>query len=166
MELTDKIWKELDGGYKQPYDASIPLNQLENSDNPEAISKVFKELWNELHHQGDVGLASYFAIPQLVRIGIKKDLFDWNLLGLCCVIEQQRHLGNNPTLPVEFQDYYSKGLSDLKGFVIKHLNESLDKTTSIMALATIATCDGHCKLGKAILEMEDEDLINEFLEQF
>jgi hypothetical protein len=29
---------------------------------------VWDELCNELHHQGDVGLASYAAIPQLVRI--------------------------------------------------------------------------------------------------
>jgi hypothetical protein len=27
MELTDKIWKDLHGGYKIPYDASIPLRQ-------------------------------------------------------------------------------------------------------------------------------------------
>jgi len=89
MELTDKIWKELKGGYKILYDVSIPLGQLENSDDDEAISKVWDELWNELHHQGDVGIASYLAVPQLVRIGIKKDLFDWNLLGICSVIEQQ-----------------------------------------------------------------------------
>jgi len=35
-----------------------------------------------------------------------------------------------------------------------------------MALAAIATCDGQIKIGKAILEMEDEDLLNDFLEQF
>jgi len=166
MELTDKIWKELKGGYKILYDVSIPLGQLENSDDDEAISKVWDELWNELHHQGDVGIASYLAVPQLVRIGIKKDLFDWNLLGICSVIEQQRHLVDNPNLPVEFEDYYKKGLSDLKTFVIKNLTNNLDKITSIMALAAIATCDGQIKIGKAILEMEDEDLLNDFLEQF
>ena len=166
MELTDKIWQELEGGYKTLYDASVPLIQLENTDDPEAIKKVWEELWNELHHQGDVGTASYLAVPQLVRIGIKKDLFDWNLLGLCVVIEQQRHLGSNPSLPLEFQDNYKKGLSDLKEFVIKNLNNDLDKTTSIMALSTIATCDGRIKMGKAIMEMEDEDLLNEFLQQF
>ncbi|SNZ00225.1 hypothetical protein [Flagellimonas pacifica] len=166
MELTDKIWQELEGGYKTLYDASVPLSQLENTDDPEDIKKVWEELWNELHHQGDVGTASYLAIPQLVRIGIKKDLFDWNLLGLCAVIEQQRHLGSNPSLLPEYQDNYKKGLLDLKEFVIKNLNNDLDKTTSIMALSTIATCDGRIKMGKAIMEMEDEDLLNEFLEQF
>lgn len=166
MELTDKIWKEIEGGYKTLYDASLPLKQLENAEDDETISKVWEELWNELHHQGDVGIASYLAVPQLVRIGIKKHLFDWNLLAICSVIEQQRHLGNNPRLPLEYQDYYKKGISDLKEFVIKNLNKDLDRTTAIMALSTIATCNGKPKMGKAIMEMEDESLLNEFLEQF
>ena len=105
MELTDKIWQELEGGYRNLYDASNPLSQFENTNEPEIIKKIWEELWNELHHQGDVGIASYLAVPQLIRIGIKKDLFDWNLLGLCTVIEQQRHLGDNPDLPIEFQNY-------------------------------------------------------------
>ena len=163
MKLTDKRWQELNGGYKIPYDASIPLKQLEETNNLEIKDKIFKELWNELHHQGDVGIASYLAVPQLVRIGIKKKLFDWNLLGICSIIEQQRHLKSNPKLPLEFQDYYNKGLSDLKGFVIKNLNNDLDNTTSLLALSTIATCDGRIKLGEAIMKMEDEDLLSEFL---
>lgn len=40
------------GGYRIPYDASAPLIQLE------AGRHVWDELWNELHHQGDVGDAS------------------------------------------------------------------------------------------------------------
>ena len=163
MELTDKIWKELEGGYRTLYDVSVPLSQLENADNPEIINEIWTELWDELHHQGDVGLASYLAVPQLVRIGVKKDLFDWNLLGICVTIEQQRHLGNNPELPAKFETYYQKGLEDLKKLVMKHLNQPLDATTLTMALSTLATCNGQIKLGKAIIEMEDEDLLDEFL---
>ena len=164
MELTHEIWQKLKGGYKVCYDASIPLRQLEESDNPETISEIFNELWNELHHQGDVGLASYYSVPHLVRIGIEKNLFDRNILGLCAVIEQQRHLGNNPPLPVEIQASYFKSFETLKEFVIKNLSNSLDKTTSILALSTIATCDGRFKLGKLIMELEDEDLLNDLLE--
>src|SRR5688500_170347 len=94
MTLNDKLWKELQGGYKTDYDASVPLRQLEETKDEKGIKKVYDELWNELHHQGDVGLASYLALPQLVRIGKSRGLFDWNLLGLCTVIELQRHCGN------------------------------------------------------------------------
>ncbi|MDN5211915.1 hypothetical protein QQ020_07625 [Fulvivirgaceae bacterium BMA12] len=163
MELTNKIWKGLEGGYRTLYDASIPLSQLENTDNPKIIDEVWTELWDNLHHQGDVGLASYLAVPQLARIGIKKNLFDWNLLGICITIEQQRHLGNNPELPAKFETYYQKGLDDLKELAIRNLDRELDVTALTIALSTIATCNGQIKLGKAIVEMEDEDLLDEFL---
>jgi len=166
MDLSDKRWKDLNGGYKAPYDASIPLAKLERSNTPEVINEVFKELWNELHHQGDVGVASYLAVPQLARIAIDKDLCDWNLLGICSTIEQQRHLGDNPDIPSEFLDYYYTGLANLKEFVIRKLTSKLDRTTFIVALSTIATCNGNYKLGKAILEMEDEEMLDKFLGYF
>ncbi len=166
MELTDKIWQEFDGGYKVPYDASVLLRQLEQTNDTDKIKEIWEELWNELHHQGDVGLASYMAIPQLARIGKSKRLCDWNLFGLCCVIEQQRHLGDNPTLPVEFRDYYNKGLEDLRQLALECIDHYCDDTTYLSALSTLATCSGRTKLGKAILELEDKDILDEFLEQF
>src|SRR5688572_4360917 len=129
MDLTNKIWKELEGGYKTPYDVSIPLRELEQTDESEAITNIWAELWDNLHHQGDVGLASYLAVPHLVEIARSKQLFDWNRLGLCCVIEQQRHLGNNPVLPAEFLDYYNHGLEDLKQFVLDNIHKEWDDTT-------------------------------------
>jgi hypothetical protein len=166
MKLTDNIWSKLEGGYKVPYDVSVPLRELEKTTDSETIQKIWKTLWDELHHQGDVGLASYLAVPQLVAIGKSKGLFDWNLLGLCNVIEQQRHLGSNPSLPSEFQDYYYQGLDDLKQFVLDNINNNLDDTTYTLALSTLATCAGRIKLGKAIMELEDNSIIDEFLEQF
>jgi hypothetical protein len=166
MKLTDDIWKTLNGGYKIPYDASIPLRQLETSNDTKTINKILKELWNELHHQGDVGIASYFSLPQIVRIGKLKGLYDSNILGLCCVIEQQRHLGNNPVLPTEFTDYYNNGLTELKQFVLENINGDLDQSTYTLSLATLATCNGNIELGKAILELEDKDILDEFLKQF
>jgi hypothetical protein len=165
MTLDDKLWKDLQGGYRINYDASVPLRQLEKAKDVQEIQKIYDELWDELHHQGDVGLASYLALPQLVRIGMSKGLFDWNLLGLCCVIEQQRHLGNNPPLPREFVDYYDSGLRELRQFVIANLGATRDEETLRMALSALATCSGQIKLGKSIMELDD-DVMDEFLEQF
>ena len=166
MKLTDEAWQKVEGGYRILYDASVPLRQLEQTTNPEKVKNIFAELWEELHHQGDVGIASYIALPQLVRICELKDIFDTNLLGLCCVIEQQRHFGNNPILPNEFQNYYDQGLLDLKDFVLNNINKDLDDSTYTMALATLATCTRRIKLGKAIMELEDRDIVDEFLKQF
>jgi hypothetical protein len=166
MELTDNIWQELEGGYRTPYDVSIPLRKLEEIDDPEIMKPIWEELWNELHHQGDVGIASYLAIPQIVKIGINKEIIDWNLLGICCVIEQQRILGDNPDLPKDFENYYANGLASLKILATNYLERELDKTTLIIALSTIALFSGQIKLSKAIMEFEDEDMLDEFLLQF
>ena len=81
MNLDHPIWQELQVGYKADYDVSIPLKLLEASSNKGEMEAIFHELWNELHHQGDVGLASYLALPQLARIARQKNLFDWNILA-------------------------------------------------------------------------------------
>ncbi|WP_316773007.1 hypothetical protein [Pedobacter frigiditerrae] len=166
MELTDNIWKTLEGGYRTIYDVSMPLQKLLATNDEREIDKIWEELWNELHHQGDVGLASYLSLPQLVQIGKLKNLYNLNLLSLCCIIEQQRHLGNNPVIPPEFLDYYENGLKELKLFVLNNLNNNLDDATYAISVATLATCNGQIELGKAILELEDKDILNEFIEQF
>ncbi len=165
INLDDKIWKELKGGYRTPYDVSVPLKRLEKTNNKEEIEKVYEELWNELHHQGDVELASYLALPQFVSIARQKGLFDWNILALCAIIEQQRHLGSNPPLPIQYLSYYEDGLIDLKKFIINNLSSVNDEITLRAALSALAACNGQIKLSKAIIELSD-DVLDEFLEQF
>lgn len=62
LSLDDPLWPALEGGYGVPYDASLALKALK------AGEDVWHELWEELHHQGDVGVASYAAVAQLVDI--------------------------------------------------------------------------------------------------
>jgi hypothetical protein len=57
-------------------------------------------------------------------------------------------------------------MEGLKKFVIANINREMDDTTYILALATLATCTGRHKLGKAIMQMDDKDIMHEFLEQF
>lgn len=119
IKLDDNIWASLEGGYRTSYDASRPLKKLQAASNAAQMQPVFEELWQELHHQGDVGIASYLAVPQLVRIAKEKDVFDWNILGLCALIEQQRHFSGNPQLPKEFSEYYQNGLNELNSYCRK-----------------------------------------------
>jgi hypothetical protein len=165
ITLEDNLWKELKGGYKTPYDASSALKRLERTSDKQEIDRIFEELWDELHHQGDVELASYLALPQLVRIAKNKNLFDWNVLALSATIEQQRHLGKNPPLPTQYVDYYENGLRELKEFIISNLSSVKDETTFRSALSALAACNKEIKLSKAIIEMS-EDVLDEFLEQF
>jgi hypothetical protein len=82
--LDDPIWETLVGGYKLPYNAAPLLCELESGLGD--TEGIWEEFWNELHHQGDVGTASYAAVLHLVRICIKRDIMDWNAFALVAVI--------------------------------------------------------------------------------
>lgn len=83
--LDDPGWQQLHGGYRRPYDVSPVLVRLA------AGEDTWPELWENLHHQGDVGEASYAAVPHLVRIVKDSGRRDWNLYGLVALIEIERH---------------------------------------------------------------------------
>ena len=165
MDLSNKIWSTLEGGYRIPYDASINLKQLISTNDPKAISNIFIELWDNLHHQGDVGLASYLSVPQLVTICIHRKSVDWNFVGLCVIIERCRHDKHNPELPIEYTDLYFGALNQLERYLLDNFKSITDETTLRLTLALFATLNGQADLGKAI-ENLDEDTMQEFLEQF
>ncbi|MBO9658221.1 MAG: hypothetical protein J7527_05295 [Chitinophagaceae bacterium] len=166
ITLTNKFWAKLDGGNRQIYDVSIPLIKMEQSSDPAVHAAVWEELWNNLHNQGNVGLASYMAIPQLVRIVKEKNMIDWNVFALCSLIEQKRHENNNPDLPAEAQKYYQDGLTALNDLALEALKTDQEDTLFVSALAAIATCSGRTRLGNALIQLEDEQVLEEFLEQF
>lgn len=165
MDLDNKIWSTIDGGYKIPYDASIPLKQLRSTNDPKLISDIFADLWENLHHQGDIGLASYLSVPHLVTICMDKKSLDWNFVGLCLVIEHCRLTESNPLLPNEYKEIYFQALNKLQQYLLDNFKNIEEPSTLRLTLSYFATLKGQVKLGKAIEKM-DEDVIQGFLEQF
>jgi hypothetical protein len=164
MELDDKSWGLLDGGYRIPYDASKPLRQLRDAANPKQRQEAFRELWANLHHQGDVGTASYLALPHLINISIDTQSLDWNFIGLCVTIENCRINGANPELPKQHDEIYFGSLSKFERYLLDNLKNISDRTGFRLALSLLATVNGQPRLGKAI-ENLDEDVLDEFLSQ-
>lgn len=164
MDLDNKIWATLQGGYKLPYNASKPLKKLKESTRPEEFTAIFKELWDNLHHQGDVGIASYLAVPQLVSICINKKSLDWNFIGLCVLIENCRLQEQNPKLPKEYQDHYFESLTQFERYLLLHFKSITDQVALRLSLALFATVNGQPGLGRAI-ELLDEDFLAEFHKQ-
>ena len=83
MDFDNPEWLTLLGGYRIPYDPRRALLALERNENAEA---AWKELWDELFHQGDVGEASYAAVPHLVRIHASRGIADWNTYSIVAII--------------------------------------------------------------------------------
>jgi hypothetical protein len=129
------------------------------------VTKCFDELWENLHHQGDVDLTSYYAVPELVDLIIAKNSFDWNYLGLCFIIENYRTQNNNPSLPVELEQKYFDALSKLERHILNNLNEIDDEDSIRLVLALLATLKGHRKLG-SVIGLLDSELIGELLNNY
>lgn len=161
LELNDKRWETFKGGYKVPYNASIQLKVLEKTEDPARVKQILEEFWQELHHQGDVDVASYMALPHLIRIAKEKQLRNADIPAIVAVIEVQRH-SNNPPLPKEFQAEYEQ---EIKGIIdVIKLNQgkkwNFDYATS--ATAAIAAVNGQFDLAKVLIDLEDDDLVNKF----
>ncbi|MDX1940510.1 MAG: hypothetical protein SFU99_08160 [Saprospiraceae bacterium] len=161
LNLDDPIWKTFNGGYRIPYDASLPLRKLETINDENEINKILRELWQELHHQGDVDLASYFAMPHLIRIAKSKKLKQYDIPALVATIEIQRHL-NNPTIPKNYAEDYLNGIKEIID-VIK-LNQSLpwDKTYATCAAAAIIAVNGQPALANIIFDLDEEGIAEKF----
>jgi len=166
LDLNDPVWEKLEGGYKGSlYNASIALKALEEVTTLEEANTIYQELWDELHHQGDVGLASYYAVPYMIRIAKEKKLVDYNVLGLVTVIEIQRHKGN-PPLPKDLDSDYQQAIEDLATLATMALKEQWDLSLASATLAAIALSKGQIALSNAIMNLDSEDVIDEFLESY
>ncbi|RYY35672.1 MAG: hypothetical protein EOP46_09210 [Sphingobacteriaceae bacterium] len=163
LDLDNPLWASLEGGYKSIYDASVPLKNLKQATTLQEADAIYQELWDNLHHQGDVGLASYYALPYLVNIAIKNKLVDYNVLGLVSVIEIQRHQ-DNPKIPSALFYDYNSALQKLAELAILVIDSDWDLSLTSSALAAIAVAKGQIKLAEAIMNLDSEDAIDEFLE--
>ncbi len=155
LPLDDPRWKSLDGGYRIPYDASATLRALEKADDPKP---VWDELWEALHHQGDVGVASYAAVPHIVRIAKVRKLADWNVFGLLNTIECARLAKNNPSLPDWLRQSYSSAWRELVAFAIECLATETNEITIRQIFGVIAIGKGFVQLGRLLSEFDASEL--------
>lgn len=161
ISLDDNRWEGLKGGYKLPYDPRPALRQLEAGGDRESS---WEELWNELHHQGDVGEVSYAAVPHLVRIATQSSLVDWNLYALVGTIEIERHRKTNPPVPGWLVKSYRQAWRDLLHLAMRDLPRVEDPVAISAILGVIALAKGQLKLGAFILHSDPSE-IDEWLEE-
>jgi hypothetical protein len=161
MRLDDPRWKTLEGGYRTPYDASTELVALASGD-----AEAMARLWEELHHQGDVGSASYAAVSALVEVFSTRDR-DWNFYGLVNIIEtcrQGAYQRPNPPLPDWLSGEYRDSLSRAVALALMDLQElNVDgdddaKETLKQILATIAIGKGASDIGILLSDFTNDEI--------
>jgi hypothetical protein len=127
-------------------------------ENPSEQEAAWNDLWNELHHQGDVGDASYVAVPLLVEAHRKRGMPDWNTYAIVCTIELARTAEHNPKLPAWLSEYYFQAIQDLAKIGIRELalTDDFESVRAIMAI--IALAKGIRTHAKFLVEYTDSEL--------
>ena len=152
MHMDDERWAKLRGGYGVPYDPREALRRLASGD----TASAWAELWQELHHQGDVGEASYAALPELVRVQEARSSRDWNIYALAATIEEARYNNRNPPLPDWLIGEYESAWRKLFELAQAELPAAVNDDLVDSILAVLAFGKNRPALGRIAMLSEDE----------
>lgn len=155
MRMDDERWIGLEGGYRVPFDPRPLLARLEREpDDPLAWDALIEGLY----HQGDVGEASYAAVPPLVAFGIKQKKLPWQMLALVAFIEMARESGNNPPVPEWIAPAYGQALSTLAGECMQQLPDTEEEESARGMLCLIALWKGFRVFARAVGDYTEQEL--------
>lgn len=157
LSLDDKRWTRLRGGYRVPLDPRPFFVRLETEQD---TASVWDELWQGLHHQGDVGDASYAAVPHLVRIYRERGIVDWNTYAIVAIIELARKEGKNPDVPNWLKKGYFRAIRELAEIGAAEVFRTDDADAARAILSILAIEKGLRNHGKFLVNYSDEELLD------
>jgi hypothetical protein len=154
LSLDDPRWQQLCGGYRIPFDPRPFLIQIER----DPSSKNWELLIEGSYHQGDVGEASYAAVPQIVRIALKHSPLDVDALTFVTRIEVARRSERNPPLPDWLRTEYESAIEQLAREALIRFEQlgSVDLVRG--ALGIIAAWKGQTECARAAAFFSEEEL--------
>jgi len=155
LSFDDDRWNHLTGGYKTPFDPRAALRKLESQ---QGTADAWQELWEALYHQGDVGEASYAAVPELVRIHRTESGADWNLYAMAAIIELARTASRNPEVPDWLQKDSFSSIQELAQMGAREIFSAEETETKRAILGVIAIAKGLRTHGKFIVEYSEDEL--------
>jgi hypothetical protein len=157
LSLEDERWRSLEGGYRTLFDPRPLLSDLEDRKNTEA---TWHELWDELHHQGDVGTASFAAVPHLIRIYRKLGIIDWNTYAIVAVIELARDNGKNTKVPTWLEGDYLRAIRDLAEMGAVEVLQTKDRDEIRAILSVLAISAGARTHAGFLINYSAEELLD------
>jgi hypothetical protein len=155
LNLDDKRWTELMGGYRVPFDPRQLLRRLESGTD---ILGCWQELWQGLYHQGDVGEASYAAVPHMVRIYQNRGKIDWNTYAIVTSIELARNVGKNPDVPLWLRQGYEEAINRLAMTGLSELPHANKNEIVRSILAAIAIWKEARTYARIIIDYSEDEL--------
>lgn len=162
LDYADSHWPELCGGYRMPYDPRPALQLLQTQGGAET---TWDPLWNELHHQGDVDVASYAAVTALAHIQQERRDLGWNVYALVATIETERHRKSNPPVPTWLAPLYRDAWTTLRESALHELRDATEPVLVRSALAVVALSRGLRTFGAILSDFDEAELIDILDEQ-
>ena len=156
FSLDDNRWLGLEGGYRTRFDPRSMLEKLEANEDTKA---AWHELWEGLHHQGDVGAASYAAVPHLVRIYRKRGQIDWNTYAIAAAVELARDDPRNPEVPEWLEQDYLQAIRDLAEIGAVEILQTENSEEIRAILSVLAISSGARAHEKFLLNYSAEELL-------
>jgi len=156
LSLDDKRWSDLKGGYRMQFDPRPLLSVLETEKD---TKDAWHELWENVHHQGDVGEASYAAVPHLVRIYRLRGVVDWNTYAMVAVIELARGQGQNPPVPEWLEEGYNRAIQELAEIGTRDIVKAKDPEDVRAILSILALSKGARIHAEFLLNYSAEELL-------
>jgi hypothetical protein len=157
ISLEDIRWSNMTGGYKTPLDPRPLLKRLETDSD---TTNVWHQLWDELHHQGDVGDASFASVPFLVRHHRDRGVIDWNTYAMVAIIELARKEGNNPDVPRWLATDYFQAIRELAEIGTKEILKAETAEDARAILSIIAIDKGLRIHGGLLLKYSEDELMD------
>jgi hypothetical protein len=155
LDMDDKRWNNLKGGYRLPFDPRPFLLKFEAGND---TADDWHEFWGEVHHQGDVGEASYAAVPHLVRIYRQRRQINWNVYAMVATIELVRAKDKNPDVPNWLAESYFSAIRELAQWGLGELEGAKDSEDIRAILSILAIWKQARTHGRFILEYSEEEL--------
>ena len=156
LSLDDSRWSELKGGYRTQFDPRPLLASLETGQD---VAAAWDGLWENLHHQGDVGEASYAAVPHLVRIHRQRGVADWNTYAIVAIIELARNQRENPEVPSWLEEDYSRAIRELAQIGSVEVLHAKEPDVRFI-LSVLAIAKGARTHGRFLVEYSEEELLD------
>lgn len=151
MNETDDS-SQLTDAYGEAYDPHPAIAAIQGGD----VDQGYDELWQRVHHQGDLGTAAYAVVPELVRLMYDAAEPDWRAYALIATVEERRRAGANAPVPAELAHTYEASMRAAIQPALHHLRDASGDLEVRCLLATLAQAKGQPSIGAIALWTEDE----------
>jgi len=159
---TPPDWSSLTDGYREFHD---PRPLVERIRKAKSLTRCWETIWERMHHQGDVGEASYAIVPALIEVYAGRAR-TWEIYSYAALMEECREETDNPEMPDWLKDEYDHALVRLRDLAFEDLRSRHAAGMLSAIFAFLAAQAGSLGLSVAIHNLGDNEVATDDLARY